>query len=107
MFCDPKSPLFTQERTPQNRICSDFFNTLSHKPALARLREVKHLSPITLPGKLVKIGVKVASHGQYVTFQLAEVAVPRELLRKLPNPIDNLRQWEYNFCGSKMVVLAP
>jgi len=28
---------------------------------------------------LVKIGAKVVRHANYVTFQLAEVAVPREL----------------------------
>ncbi len=29
--------------------------------------------------KLIKIGAKVVSHGRYVTFQLAEVAVPRQM----------------------------
>ena len=28
--------------------------------------------------KLIKIGAKVVSHGRYVTFQMAEVAVPRK-----------------------------
>ncbi len=32
--------------------------------------------------KLLKIGATVVSHGRYVTFQLAEVAVPRELFQK-------------------------
>ena len=32
-----------------------------------------------LQEKLVKIGAKVVSHGRYVTFQMAEVAVPRDL----------------------------
>ena len=45
--------------------------------------EVKHLSPSTPREKMVKIGSKVVSHGRYVTFQLAEVAVPRELFRKI------------------------
>ena len=45
----------------------------------------------TLREKLVKIGVKVVSHGGYVTFQLAEVAVPRELFRKILSLIDDLR----------------
>jgi Transposase DDE domain group 1 len=31
----------------------------------------------SLREKLIKIGAKVVSHGRYVTFQLAEVAVPR------------------------------
>ncbi len=30
-------------------------------------------------------------HGRYVTFQLAEVAVPRELFRKILSLIDDLR----------------
>ncbi len=39
----------------------------------------------------MKIGAKVVSHGRYVTFQLAEVAVPRELFRKILRLIDDLR----------------
>ena len=37
----------------------------------------------TLREKLVKIGAKVLRHGRHVTFQLAEVAVPNELFRKM------------------------
>ncbi len=40
---------------------------------------------------MVKIGAKVVSHGRYVTFQLAEVAVPRELFRTILSLIDDLR----------------
>ncbi len=50
---------------------------------LALPREVELWSMTTLREKLVKIGAKVVSHGQYVTFQLAEVAVPRNLFRKI------------------------
>jgi hypothetical protein len=32
--------------------------------------------------KLIKIGAKVVSHGRYVTFQMAEVAVPRQMSPK-------------------------
>ena len=41
---------------------------------------------------MVKIGAKVVSHGRYVTFQLAEVAVPRDLFRKILRLIDDLRR---------------
>jgi hypothetical protein len=41
--------------------------------------------------KLIKIGAKVVSHGRYVTFQLAEVAVPRGLFEKILRLIDELR----------------
>ena len=42
--------------------------------------------------KLIKIGAKVVSHGRYVTFQLAGVAVPRELFRKILRLIEDLRR---------------
>ncbi len=54
-------------------------------------KEVEHWSLTTLREKLVKIGAKVVSHGRYVTFQLAEVAVPRELFREILRLIDGLR----------------
>ena len=46
---------------------------------LALPRPVKHWSLTTLREKLIKIGAKVVRHAKYVTFQMAEVAVPREL----------------------------
>ena len=63
----------------------------SHKRKLARPKEVEHWSLTTIREKLVKIGAKVVSHGRYVTFQLAEVAVPRHLFRKILRLIDGLR----------------
>ena len=48
-------------------------------------KEVEHWSMTTLRDKLVKIGAKVVRHGRYVTFQLAEVAVPRDLLIEQPD----------------------
>ena len=42
-------------------------------------RSVRHWSLTTLREKLIKIGAKVVGHARYVTFQLAEVAVPRDL----------------------------
>ena len=52
--------------------------------------EVEHCSRTTLREKLVKIGAKVVSHGRYVTFQLAEVGVPRSLFQKILSLIHNL-----------------
>ena len=46
---------------------------------LALPRSVQHWSLTTLREKLIKIGAKVARHSKYVTFQPAEVAVPRAL----------------------------
>ena len=41
--------------------------------------------------KLIKIGAKVVSHGRYVTFQMAEVAVPRKLFADILRLIAELR----------------
>ena len=38
-----------------------------------------------------KIGAKVVAYGRYVTFQLAEVTVPRDLFRCILRLIDRLR----------------
>ena len=45
----------------------------------------------TLREKLVKIGAKVVRHGRYVIFQLAEVAISRDLFQKILRRIDQLR----------------
>jgi hypothetical protein len=63
----------------------------SQKRTLASPTDVEHWSLTTLRDKLVKIGAKVVSHGRSVSFQLAEVAVPRELFRKALSLIDDLR----------------
>ncbi len=64
---------------------------------LALPKEVEHWSLITLGlerqrrSRVVKIGAKVVRHGRYVTFQLAEVAVSRDLFQKILRLIDDLR----------------
>jgi hypothetical protein len=37
----------------------------------------------SLREKLIKIGAKVVSHGRYVTFQMAEVAVSRQMFDEI------------------------
>ncbi len=59
---------------------------------LALPKEVEHWSLTTLREKLVKIGAKVVRHGRYVTFQLAEVAIPRTLFANILRLIDDLRR---------------
>ena len=44
-----------------------------------------------LPEKLAKISAKVISHGRYVAFQMAEVAIPRHLLADILRLIAELR----------------
>jgi len=45
----------------------------------------------TLKEKLIKIGAKVVSHGRYVAFQMAEVAIPRNLFADILRLITELR----------------
>ena len=45
----------------------------------------------SLREKVVKIGAKVIAHGRYLVFQMAEVAVPRELFGRLLERIARLR----------------
>ena len=68
------------------------YNLANFMRTLALPKEVEHWSLTTLREKLVKIGAKVVSHGRYVTFQLAEVAVPRNLFQKILALIDDLRR---------------
>ena len=45
----------------------------------------------SLREKLIKIGAKVVSHGRYVTFQMAEVAVSRQVFKHILMLIARLR----------------
>ena len=56
------------------------YNLANFLRRLALPREIDSWSLTTLREKLVKTGAKVVLHAKYVTFQLAEVAVPRRLL---------------------------
>ncbi len=62
---------------------------------LALPDEVSHWSLTTIREKLIKIGAKVVRHGRYITFQLAEVAVPRTLFEKVLSLIAGLRPLEH------------
>jgi hypothetical protein len=53
--------------------------------------EVERWSLTTLRDKVVKIGAKVVAHARYTVFQMAEVAVPRDLFRRILDLIDDLR----------------
>ena len=44
---------------------------------------VKHWTLTTLRERLIKIGAKMVCHARYITFQLAEVAIPRALYRTI------------------------
>jgi hypothetical protein len=54
-------------------------------------RAVRHWTLTTLREKLIKIGARVVRHSRQVLFQMAEVAVPRELFRSILEAINRLR----------------
>ena len=54
-------------------------------------RRIKHGSLRSLLTKLIKIGAKVVRHSRIVTFQMAEVALSKEILAELLSRIDRLR----------------
>ncbi len=58
---------------------------------LALPEAVEHWSLTTLREKLIKIRAKIVRHGRYITFQLAEVAIPRSLFAKVLRLIGGLR----------------
>jgi hypothetical protein len=58
---------------------------------LATPEPIKEWSMTTLKGKLIKIGAKVVTHGRYVAFQMAEVAIPRNLFGDILRLIAELR----------------
>ena len=58
---------------------------------LATPEPIKDWSLTSLKERLIKIGAKVVSHGRYVAFQMAEVAIPRSLFADILRLIAELR----------------
>ena len=58
---------------------------------LAMPKVAEPWSLTSLREKLIKIGAKVVSHGRYITFQMAEVAVPRQMFAEILALIARLR----------------
>jgi hypothetical protein len=58
---------------------------------LAMPEPIKDWSLTSLKKKLIKIGAKVVSHGRYVAFQMAEVAIPRQMFQEILRLIAELR----------------
>jgi hypothetical protein len=58
---------------------------------LAMPKTAQPWSLTSLREKLIKIGAKVVSHGRYVTLQLAEVSVSRQMFAEILSLIGRLR----------------
>ena len=74
------------------------YNLANFLRTLALPDEMASWSMTTLRDKVVKIGAKVIAHARYSIFQMAEVAVPRDLFRRILEMIDDLRPREVARC---------
>ena len=74
------------------------YNMANFLRTLALPDEMASWSMTTLRDKVVKIGAKVIAHARYSIFQMAEVAVPRDLFRRILEMIDDLRPREVARC---------
>jgi hypothetical protein len=67
------------------------YNLRKFMRTLAMPKTAQPWSLTSLCDKLIKIGAKVVSHGRYMTFQMAEVAVSRQMLADILSLIARLR----------------
>ena len=67
------------------------YNLGNFMRTLAMPKTAEPWSLTSLREKLIKIGAKVVSHGRYVTFQMAKVAVPRQMFADILSLIARLR----------------
>ncbi len=67
------------------------YNLGNFMRTLAMPKAAERWSLTSLREKLIKIGAKVVSHGRYVTFQMAEVAVSRQMFADILSLIARLR----------------
>jgi len=74
------------------------YNLANFLRTLALPAEMESRSLTTLREKVVKIGAKVIAHARYSVFQMAEVAVPRDLFCRILEVIDELRPRELARC---------
>jgi Transposase DDE domain group 1 len=67
------------------------YNLGNFMRTLAMPKAAEPWSLTSLREKLIKIGAKVVSHGRYVTFQIPEVAVSRQMFQEILSLIARLR----------------
>src|SRR5436853_312397 len=79
-----------RERRPSPASCVAY-NLGNFLRSLATPEPIKDWSLTSLKEKLIKIGAKVVSHGRYVAFQMAEVAIPRHMFQEILRLIAELR----------------
>ena len=78
------------KQRPEFHLCATESQRLNLNP-LTLTSPCEGWSLTSLKEKLIKIGAKVVSHGRYVAFQMAEVAIPRQMLQEILRLIGDLR----------------
>jgi hypothetical protein len=81
-------PNVRRQRGAAPASCDNLGNFLR---TLATPEPIKDWSLTSLKDKLIKIGAKVVSHGRYVLFQMAEVAIARQMFQEILRLIAELR----------------
>ena len=67
------------------------YNLRNFMRTLALPDAVEQWSLTSLREKLIRIGAKIVRHGRYVTFQMAEIVISRDLFADILRRIDRLR----------------
>jgi hypothetical protein len=67
------------------------YNLVNFLRTLATPEPIKDWSLASLKEELIKIGARVVGHGRYIAFQIAEVAIPRQLFQEILRLIAELR----------------
>jgi Transposase DDE domain group 1 len=83
-------PFLRRQRRPSS-VHALAYNLANFLRTLATPEPIKDWSLTSLKEKLIKIGAKIVSHGRYVAFQMAEVAIPRNLFAEILRLIAELR----------------
>src|ERR1039457_4186426 len=85
-----RNPLHLIERDLIARAIVELGRARTFVP-LATPEPIKDWSLTSLKEKLIKIGAKVVNHGRYVAFQMAEVAIARQMFQEILRLIAELR----------------
>ncbi len=79
-----------KDNQPRRQLFALAYNLANFLQRLAMPRSVGHWSLTRLRDMLIKIGAKVVRRARDVSFQTAEVAIPRDLFRGFLTRIRNL-----------------
>jgi hypothetical protein len=87
----PRGRLFHRRAHVRFQLHALAYNIGNFMRMLAKPKTAEPQPLTSLREKLIKTGSKVVRHGRYVTFQLAEVAVPQQMFADILSLIARLR----------------